>query len=104
MLAVSQSSLLWEGKASLHIVLIMIFIFLDYIIEFVIFLRYDEYAEGVKSEIGDIVFLGLLLSMQVDIGKQINTKNQICLTMSDAWPGSGSFSSDIFYAFQRMKC
>ena len=78
--------------------------FLDYIIEFVIFLRYDEYAEGVKSEIGDIVFLGLLLSMQVDIGKQINTKNQICLTMSDAWLGSESFSSDIFYAFQRMKC
>lgn len=99
MLAVSQPSLLWEGKASLHIVLIMIFIFLDYIIEFVIFLRYDEYAEGVKSEIGDIVFLGLLLSMQVDIGKQINTKNQICLTMSDAWPGSGSFSSDIFMPF-----
>ena len=52
-----------------------------------------------KSEIGDIVFLGLLLSMQVDIGKQINTKNQICLTMSDAWPGSGSFSSDIFMPF-----
>lgn len=99
MLAVSQPSLLWEGKASLHIVLIMIFIFLDYIIEFVIFLRYDEYAEGVKSEIGDIVFLGLLLSMQVDIGKQINTKNQICLTMSDAWPGSGSFLSDIFMPF-----
>ena len=52
-----------------------------------------------KSEIGDIVFLGLLLSMQVDIGKQINTKNQICLNMSDAWPGSESFSSDIFMPF-----
>ena len=57
-----------------------------------------------KSEIGDIVFLGLFLSMQVDTGKQINTKNQVCLTMSDAWLGSESFSSDIFYAFQRMKC
>ena len=70
-----------------------------YVIEHIFVMRYNKYAEGVKSEIGDIVFLGLLLSMQVDIGKQINTKNQICLTMSDAWPGSGSFSSDIFMPF-----
>ena len=75
-----------------------------YVSEHNFVMRYNKYAEGVKSEIGDIVFLGLFLSMQVDTGKQINTKNQVCLTMSDAWPGSGSFSSDIFYAFQRMKC
>ena len=75
-----------------------------YVIEHNFVMSYNKYAEGVKSEIGDIVFLGLFLSMQVDTGKQINTKNQVCLTMSDAWPGSGSFSSDIFYAFQRMKC
>lgn len=75
-----------------------------YVIEHNFVMRYNKYDEGVKSEIGDIVFLGLFLSMQVDTGKQINTKNQVCLTMSDAWPGSGSFSSDIFYAFQRMKC
>ena len=75
-----------------------------YVIEHIFVMRYNNYAEGVKSKIGDIVFLGLFLSMQVDTGKQINTKNQVCLTMSDAWPGSGSFSSDIFYAFQRMKC
>lgn len=62
-------------------------------------MRYNKYAEGVKSEIGDIVFLGLFLSMQVDTRKQINTKNQVCLTMSDVWPGSGSFSSDIFMPF-----
>lgn len=75
-----------------------------YVIEHNFVMCYNKYAEGVKSEIGDIVFLGLFLSMQVDTGKQINTKNQVCLTMSDAWLGSGSFSSDIFYAFQRMKC
>lgn len=75
-----------------------------YVIEHNFVMRYNKYAEGVKSEIGDIVFLGLFLSMQVDTGKQINTKNQVCLTMSDAWLGSESFSSDIFYAFQRMKC
>ena len=73
--------------------------FLDYIIEFVIFLRYDEYAEGVKSEIGDIVILGLLLPMQVEIGKEIDTQHQSSLNMSDAWPGSESFSSDIFMPF-----
>ncbi len=43
------------------------------------------------------MFLGLLLSMQVDIGKQINTKNQICLNMSDAWPGSESCLSHKFF-------
>ena len=46
-----------------------------YVIEHNFVMRYNKYAEGVKSEIGDIVFLGLFLSMQVDTGKQINTKN-----------------------------
>ena len=30
-----------------------------YVIEHIFVMRYNKYAEGVKSEIGDIVFLGL---------------------------------------------
>ena len=70
-----------------------------YVIEHNFVMRYNKYAEGVKSEIGDIVFLGLFLSMQVDTGKQINTKNQVCLTMSDAWPVRGRFHQTFFMPF-----
>lgn len=70
-----------------------------YVIEHIFVMRYNKYAEGVKSEIGDIVFLGLFLSMQVDTGKQINTKNQVCLTSLMRGPVQGRFHQTFFMPF-----